>query len=129
MVSLITIRTSNSALTKSSTPLTAVFVGSTSGIGLATVKAFAASHPTPKAYIIGRSPSQFQPHLDEIKKTNPDGHFEFIKAEVSLMKEVDRVCDEIKRKEEKIDMLWLSCGVLKFGARDGKSLPGISYFC
>ena len=123
MVSLNAITTSNATLLNAPKPLTAVFVGATSGIGLATLKAFALSHALPKAYIIGRSASQFQTHLDEIQHSNPKGKFSFIEAEVSLMREVDRVCENIKKKEESFDALWLSCGVLKFGERDGMSNP------
>lgn len=46
------------------------------------------------------------------------------------MKEVDRVCDEIMKKEERVDLLWLSCGMVwKLGARDGMlALCFQSYF-
>lgn len=35
------------------------------------------------------------------------------------MKNVDRVCEEIKAKEKKVDLLFLSPGHLAFGGREG----------
>lgn len=121
MVAYNTVKASNALLLKSTStkPLTAVFVGATSGIGLATLKSFAQSTSSPNAYICGRSRRAFQPHLDLLQRSNPGGNFQFITAEVSLIAEVDRVCKEILAKEDNVDSLWLSCGVLNLGGRDG----------
>ncbi|RFU26899.1 hypothetical protein B7463_g9453, partial [Scytalidium lignicola] len=119
MVSLKDIRSSN-AIFKSTSPsgLTAVFVGATSGIGQATVKQLAKTANAPNVYIVGRSETAAAEQLDELRSLNPKGTFNFIEAQVSLMKEVDRVCDEIKSKEKKIDILFVSPGYITMGAKE-----------
>jgi hypothetical protein len=41
---------------------------------------------------------------------------------VSLLRNVDAVCEEIKAKEEKINLLVLSAGILTMKGRDGEHL-------
>lgn len=123
MVALTAIRETNISFSDSASnnDIVAVFVGATSGIGLATLKAFVAAAKSAEVYIIGRSLEKFSPQLKDLQQSNLSTNVNFIKAEISLIKEVDRVCQEILSKEEKVDILWLSSGVLKFGARDGIS--------
>lgn len=97
----------------------AVFVGATSGIGMGTLKQYAKYAQGAKAYIIGRSKSQTQPLLDELKASNSAGTFEFIETEISLIENVDLACEEIKSKEKKVDILFLSPGFLAYGGRIG----------
>ena len=42
---------------------------------------------------------------------NPEGEYMFVKADVSLIRVVDEVCDMIKAKEKAINILFLSAGV------------------
>ncbi len=100
--------------------LVAVFVGATSGIGLGTLKQFSRYAQAPKVYVLGRSKKAATPLLEEIKKINPEGTFEFIETEISLIKNVDLACDEIKAKEKKVDILFTSPGYLALGGRQGK---------
>ncbi|KAF4628790.1 hypothetical protein G7Y89_g9365 [Cudoniella acicularis] len=104
--------------------LVAVFVGATSGIGMGTLKQFSKNATAPKVYIIGRSKSAATPLLDEIKASNPQGNFIFIETEISLIKNIDGVCDEIKANEKKLDILFLSPGYLSFDGRQ-ESAEGI----
>lgn len=120
MVAITEIRRSNATL-KSRAPIVAVFIGATSGIGLSTLTQLAIHTTSPKVYIVGRSFSAFSPQLDNLKSLNPDATFEFIEAQVSLLEEIDKVCDEIRSKENKIDLLWLSMGALSLNGRQGKS--------
>lgn len=120
MVSIKDVRSSNSIL-KSQAPRVAFFVGATSGIGLGTLKQFAKSTNNPKAYIVGRSKKAATPLLDELQKLSPEGTFIFIESEISLIKNVDAVSEEIKSKEKKLDLLFLSPGYLSFDGRMGKS--------
>ncbi|KAI1152343.1 NAD(P)-binding protein [Nemania diffusa] len=112
MVFLSSIRSSNS-LISSTLPaeLVAVFVGATSGIGEATLKKFAKYTPSPRAYFIGRSQEAADRIVAECQALNPAGQYIFRKADVSLIRVVDEVCEEIKAKEQAINILFLSCGV------------------
>lgn len=113
MVSLSAIRTSN-ALIKSTFPagLVAVFIGATNGIGEASLKQFAQYTNQPRAYFVGRSQDAGDRIAAECKALNPGGEYIFTKADVSLMRVVDEVCEEIKRKEKSLNLLFLSAGVM-----------------
>lgn len=105
--------------------MVAVFVGATSGIGMGTLKQYAKYAQGGKAYIVGRSKVAAQPLLDELKVSNPTGNFEFIESEISLIKNVDIVCEAIKAKEKKVDILFMSPGFLAAGGRIGSSLQDL----
>jgi NADP-dependent 3-hydroxy acid dehydrogenase YdfG len=120
MVSLSEIRRSNSELKTQSPGLVAVFVGGTAGIGANTLKHLVISTNSPKVYIVGRSQTAAAPQLDELKTLNPHATFTFIEAQASLLKDVDRVCNEIKSIEKKIDLLFLTVGALSLNGRQGE---------
>lgn len=48
----------------------------------------------------------------EFEQLNSKSQVEFIQSDISLLRNVDKVCDEIKSKEEHINLLFLSQGVL-----------------
>jgi len=108
MVSLSTIKSSN-ALISSTFPrgLVALFVGATSGIGEITLKKFAKYSLQPRVYFIGRSLGAADRIVAECKALNPGGEYNFIKADVSLIRVVDEVCKEIKANESSINQLTL----------------------
>jgi NADP-dependent 3-hydroxy acid dehydrogenase YdfG len=112
MVSLSDVQISNS-LISSTLPrgLVAVFIGATSGIGEATLKEFARYSRQPRFYFVGRSQDAADRIITECKVLNPEGEYNFIKADVSLIRVVDEVCTEIKTKEKVINVLFLSAGV------------------
>ncbi|TVY35829.1 Oxidoreductase, partial [Lachnellula subtilissima] len=118
MVSIKDVAASNAAFKKSNTGLVAVFVGATSGIGMGTLKQFARNANDPTIYIVGRSQSAAKALLDELSTSNPKAVLNFIETEVSLMKNVDKACDEIKSKETKADILFVSPGYLSFDGRN-----------
>jgi NADP-dependent 3-hydroxy acid dehydrogenase YdfG len=122
MVNIKSIRASNQAFSLSpySSNLTAVFVGATSGIGLGTLKAFTKATSSPKIYIIGRSKPAVSALLSELQASNPSASLEFIESEISLIKNVESVCEIIKGKEEKVDVLFMSPGYLSFDGRNGE---------
>ncbi|KAI0133847.1 putative short-chain dehydrogenases/reductase [Xylariales sp. AK1849] len=103
--------------------LVAVFVGGTSGVGEYTVKAFAKYAPKPRAYIIGRSQEAADRIVGECKQLNPGGTFEFIQADVSLLRTVDDVCRQIKSKETAINILFESQGSMNYTAITSEGLP------
>ncbi|KAH7321817.1 hypothetical protein BKA65DRAFT_568669 [Rhexocercosporidium sp. MPI-PUGE-AT-0058] len=111
MVSLTDVLASNSQISTALPPgLVAVFVGGTSGIGEITLKKFAKYSRRPRAYIVGRSQDAAERIIAECRILNPEGQYIFIKADVSLMKNVDEVCETIKAKEKFINLLFLSAG-------------------
>ncbi|KAH7321556.1 hypothetical protein BKA65DRAFT_512452 [Rhexocercosporidium sp. MPI-PUGE-AT-0058] len=119
MVSIKDIRKSNVTFKSSeqASDLVAVFVGATSGIGMGSLRQFAKNTKAPKIYILCRSKGAATPLLNEIKKLNPEGTYELIETEISLIKNVDKACDEIKSKEKKVDLVFVSPGYLAFGGR------------
>jgi short-subunit dehydrogenase len=127
MVNLKTIRASNQSLQSLTPGVAAVFVGATSGIGLATLKQFAKYVNAPKAFIIGRNKEKGSEIIDDLKTINSSGTYVFIQGEFSLIKEVDRISAEIKKhvaEEEKgenhIDIICMSTNYLSLGERKGE---------
>lgn len=130
MVAIKAIRASNATFKSKSTPgMVAVFAGATSGIGLGTLKAFIKNANAPKAYIIGRSESAAAALLEDLRRSNASATLIFLQGELSLIKEVDRLCDEINSKEKKVDFIFLSASYLSWGGRNGlsSSLAFISF--
>jgi NADP-dependent 3-hydroxy acid dehydrogenase YdfG len=127
MVTIKDVRESNLAfkLSDHASTMVAIFMGATSGIGMGTLKQYARYAQGGKAYIVGRSKMAAQPLLDELKQSNPTGTFEFIESEISLIKNVDVVCEAIKAKENKVDILFMSPGFLAYGGRIGSSLHAL----
>ncbi|KAE8376143.1 hypothetical protein BDV26DRAFT_266285 [Aspergillus bertholletiae] len=112
MVSLSSIRASNACVSSVLPPgLVALFVGATSGIGAATLKAFAKYACRPRAYFVGRSQEAADRILAECRALNPEGEYIFISADVSLIRVVDEVCAQIRARESQLNVLFLSAGV------------------
>jgi NADP-dependent 3-hydroxy acid dehydrogenase YdfG len=119
MVWLKDIRLSNDAFKASKKHVVALFVGGTSGIGKGTLIQLAKHAPAPTVYIVGRSKKSTTPLLEELKSLNPEAHFIFLETEVSLIKNVDAVCKEIRANETKLDLLCMSAGYLSLDGRKG----------
>ncbi|KEF52727.1 uncharacterized protein A1O9_11144 [Exophiala aquamarina CBS 119918] len=125
MVKLTIARSANSSVVQSQ-PLVAVFSGGTNGIGLTTLKALAASHSTTgkglRVYIIGRNQKATEKIIADCLSLCPQGDFRFVRtSDLALLKEVDRVCEEITKAERacaangdkpRVDMLFMSQGEL-----------------
>ncbi|KAL3419041.1 short-chain dehydrogenase reductase [Phlyctema vagabunda] len=112
MVTLSDLSSSNS-LIASTFPagLVAVFVGATSGIGEITLKKLAKYSPNLRVYFIGRSQDAADRIVAECKALNPSSEYIFIRADISLIRVVDKVCNEIKAKESALNLLFMSAGV------------------
>ena len=138
MVKLDIVRKSNAGFVQSH-PLVAVFVGGTSGIGEFTLRALAKTHGRQgkglRAYIVGRNVAAAEKIIADCTGLCPSGQFRFVKAaDLSLLKDVDRVCAEVAELEEKesaassgkarIDILVMSQHYfpLIFQSRKGRSL-------
>jgi len=58
--------------------------------------------------------------LAELTELNPDAKLSFIESEISLIRNVDVVCEEIRLKENCLDLLFMTPGWLSLGGRNGK---------
>ena len=58
--------------------------------------------------------------ISEMKKIQAEGEYSFIQKDVSLLKNVDEVCNEIKSKEGKVNLLFMTQGTLSLQGRNGK---------
>src|SRR5579859_1026108 len=126
MVSAKDIRLSNNAFKARKKHITAVFVGGTGGVGKGTLLQLAKHAYSPTVYIIGRSEKSAMPLLDELNHLNPEGKYVFIETDVSLIKNVDKVSQQIKSAEQKLDLLFMSPGYLSLGGRNGTPFPNAS---
>lgn len=115
MVSYSEVKASNAKIS-SQLPagLVAVFVGGTNGIGEYTLRQFAQYANSPRVYFIGRSQEAGSRIATECTSISNGGAFTFIKADTSLMRNVDDVCKDIKSRESAINLLVLSIGTLDF---------------
>ena len=73
-------------------------------------------------YLVGRNESRASRIIQELQSINPEGKINFVQSDVSLLRNVDKVCEEIQVKEEKINLLFLSAGFLTLKGRDGISI-------
>ncbi|KAJ6010161.1 hypothetical protein N7522_005177 [Penicillium canescens] len=94
--------------------LVAVFVGGTSGIGDSTARAFA-QHRLFRIYLVGRNKEQASKIAQDIQGHNLHADMIFLNKDVSRLRAVDEVCQEIKVKEKEVDLLFLSTGISKGG--------------
>ena len=124
MVALPLVRESNSHLSTFSSlsnPV-AVFVGATQGIGLSTLQQYASHTRAPKIYIVGRSEPVGVRIVDDLKARNAAGSYVFLQGQVSLLESVDEVCRDVKSREKRLDLLFMSPGFLSFAGRHGEIL-------
>ncbi|EXJ78266.1 hypothetical protein A1O3_09427 [Capronia epimyces CBS 606.96] len=119
MVSDKEIQASNALINDVTAPRVAVFVGGTSGIGKLTVKALVATGASVRIYLVGRKSSEERTHafIHELHALNPKAEVIWTQGEVSLLAETKRVCETIKSKESRVDLLFLTTGYAPFGAR------------
>jgi len=111
MVDLASITESNSHLSDLPSGLVAVFIGGTAGIGEITLKKFARNAIQPRAYLIGRSRSAAERIIASCNEINNEGKYIFIEADVSLIKNVNEVCQVISAREKSINILFLTAAL------------------
>ncbi|KAF5677527.1 hypothetical protein FHETE_1578 [Fusarium heterosporum] len=119
-------QTNASAASELPAGLVAVFAGATAGIGETALKAFAKYTVRPTIYYIGRSQEAGDRLQKELKALNAGGNYVFIKKDMSLLKNVDEVCRDIKSKETVLNVLFLSQGTLQIGVDTTEGLPMVT---
>ncbi|KAF1971317.1 hypothetical protein BU23DRAFT_556114 [Bimuria novae-zelandiae CBS 107.79] len=119
MVAYKDIKASNALINDANAPHIAVFVGGTSGIGKLTLNALVGTGTSLRIYLVGRRSSEerTQSFIQDLHVVNPKAEIVWTEAEVSLLAEAKRVCEDIKSKESRIDLLFLTTGYAPFGAR------------
>ncbi|KAH6877741.1 hypothetical protein BKA58DRAFT_81412 [Alternaria rosae] len=118
MVSLDIVRAHNASLKTLPPHQVAVFVGGTSGIGFFTAREFVRTTTSPHVYLIGRNATEAGKIMDELNSINSSSQISFIQKDISLLKNVDQACNEIKGKEKQVNMLFMTCGYLTMKGRD-----------
>ena len=113
MVSLKAVEESNAALRSAGSGRVALFVGATSGLGLATLREYVRCSDRPTVYVVGRSSGKLAATLADPATLNPDGRYVPIEADVELFRNVDAACAEFQRQEPRLDLLVMSPGYLK----------------
>ena len=72
-------------------------------------------------YVVGRNADAAARLIDECKASNPDGKINFLKADLTELREVDRVCAEIRSREKVLNVLVQTQGNMSLKGRDGRS--------
>jgi NADP-dependent 3-hydroxy acid dehydrogenase YdfG len=94
-------------------------VGGTSGIGEATARAFVRDTESSRVYLVGRNETQASKIIEELRQINPDGQISFVKCEAARLRSVDEACKLIQEKEEKVNLLFMTAGMMTTKGRDG----------
>jgi len=124
MVSLDLVKASNARIASSlPSGLVAVFVGGTNGLGEYTLRKFAKYSDQARIYIVGRSESAATKIISECKQSGSTAEFTFLAYDISLLRNVDIVCDKIKQKEKTINILVQSQGTFDFSSGEFFRFP------
>ncbi|KAH7076236.1 hypothetical protein FB567DRAFT_535785, partial [Paraphoma chrysanthemicola] len=106
--------------------LVAIFAGATTGIGESTLKTFVKYAVEPRIYLFARNPDSAARVIAACRQINPQGEYEFVKVDLSLIRETDAACDHVKSKEKLVNLLFLSAGEVSFNRT--RTLEGLNLF-
>lgn len=97
----------------------AVFVGATSGLGEHTAYSFAKHTVKPTIYIVGRNTEAGNRVISQLKSINsdPESKYYFLKHDVTLISEADKLSETVKQNETHVNLLFLSPGFLTTSGR------------
>ena len=120
MACLPDIQAANGKLHERHESLTAVFTGATNGIGLGTLQAFVQYVPHPTAIIAGRNAHAFEKEIVKLKQLNSNAEIVFLEADLSLIKNIDAVSEQIASRlpPNSIDLLCMSQGSNPINGRE-----------
>lgn len=119
MVTYKEIQASNALINDATAPRVSVFVGGTSGIGKITLKALVETGASMRIYLVGRKSSQERTNIfiQELHAINPKAEILWTEGEISLLADTKRICEIIKGKEPRIDLLFLTAGYAPMSTR------------
>lgn len=69
---------------------------------------------------ISRSQDVADKLCKELEDLNPGSQAIFLKKDISILQNVDEVCEDLQRREKKINILFLSAGYMSLSGRDGE---------
>ncbi|KAF8542633.1 hypothetical protein BDD12DRAFT_336969 [Trichophaea hybrida] len=119
MYKISAIRAANAAfVSQRVTSSVGVFVGGTSGIGLAAMRAFTLATVSPTIYFLGRNASAAEEITASLTTLNPSAKITFIKSDLSLLKNAFAAATEIKEKEKAVNLLFISAGYMTLSGAD-----------
>ncbi|KAJ4355493.1 uncharacterized protein N0V89_003509 [Didymosphaeria variabile] len=114
MVSLTQVLSSNARIPQElPSNMVAVFAGATTGIGLATLKAFVKYAVSPRIYFLARNTTAAELIVSQCQTLNPSSSFSVLKADLSSVRETSRACEVIKSKETGVNLVVLSMGEVR----------------
>lgn len=119
MVSISDVKASNARITLDSVPRVSVLSGATDGIGKAFLTRLVATKLEIRVYVLGRNGGKHKPFLDELRRSNAKADVIWIECQLSQGADIRKACDEVKRRETSIDLLYMSAGFIQTG--DAKS--------
>ncbi|KAL1604880.1 hypothetical protein SLS60_004420 [Paraconiothyrium brasiliense] len=93
--------------------MVAVFAGATTGIGLATLKAFVKYAVAPRIYFLARNTPTAERIVTDCLTTNPSSTFHVLKVDLSSVRETTAACDTIKAKEKAVNLIVLTMGEIR----------------
>ena len=102
-------------------PSCTALVGGTSGIGEATLRALVQHTLRPRVYLIGRSREAATRIASEAKQLNDGSSVTFIESDATLLRNVDDACRQIKAKEQRVNLLFMTPGFLTLSGRNETS--------
>ncbi|KAG2171726.1 hypothetical protein INT43_008106 [Umbelopsis isabellina] len=94
--------------------INAVLVGGTAGIGKGIALKLAAYSPNPVITICGRNEKTAQETIQELKKINDKGTYDFERCDMTLLNESRDLAKRITAKYTKINLLVITSGFLSF---------------
>lgn len=125
MVSAAVAKAANDNILPATLPadFTAVFIGATSGIGRSALEQLvtASRHQQLHIYVVARDATAAAQQIAGLRQINPSAVIELIEKDVSLVKSVDEVAEIVKKRESKVDLLFLSMGFIPFAGRKGNT--------
>jgi NAD(P)-dependent dehydrogenase (short-subunit alcohol dehydrogenase family) len=110
---------SNALINDATAPRVSIFASGTSGIGQLTLRALVATGASVRIYIVGRKSSEERTRafIQELHALNPKAEVIWTEGEIALLADVRRICEAIKAKESRVDLLFLTAGYAPFGPR------------
>ena len=96
-------------------------------LGFYTAREFARHTKSPHIYLIGRNETEASRIIPELESLNPTSQVSFIKSDVSLLKNVDEACKQIKEKETRVNLLFTTVGVMTMNGKYDSTVEGLDH--